>query len=220
LMQQILARSLGAATDKLPEFINTGVKLAQGKHMMFYMKDQKLQEALTKLDWTGDIKPYKYDYFMINDANFAGQKTNLYVQQNVKLDINIDSSGKVTHKADINYNNPQVYDRWLNGINRTYVRLYVPKGSKLISSKGSENAVTTIEDLDKTVFEAFIQVRPANSRQLIFEYELPQPFSGKEYDLLIQKQPGTKDFQYEIKVNGNTKEKFELNTDKELKIAL
>lgn len=220
LMQQILARSLGAATDKLPEFINAGVKLAEGKHLMFYMKDQKLQAALSKLDWTGEIKPYTYDYFMINDANFAGQKTNLYVQQNVKLDINIDSSGKVTHKADINYNNPQVYDRWLNGINRTYVRLYTPKGSKLISSKGSEVPVTTIEDLDKTVFEAFIQVRPANSRQLIFEYELPQPFTGKEYDLVIQKQPGTKDFPYEIKINGNTKEKFDLNTDKLLKLSI
>jgi hypothetical protein len=220
LMQQILARSLGAATDKLPEFINAGVKLAEGKHLMFYMKDQPLQTALTKLDWTGDVKPYTYDYFMINDANFAGGKTNLYVQQSVKLDINIDDSGKVTHKADINYNNPQIYDRWLNGINRTYVRLYAPKGSKLISSKGSESAVTTIEDLDKTVFEAFIQVRPANSRQLIFEYELPEPFTGKDYDLLIQKQPGTKDFEYEIKVNGNTKEKFNLDTDKQLKISI
>ena len=220
LMQQILSRSLGAATDKLPEFVNAGVKLAQGKHMMFYMHDEKLQTALNKLDWTGQIKPYTYDYFMINDSNFAGGKTNLYVQQSVKLDINIDDSGKVTHKADINYNNPQVYDRWLNGINRTYVRLYAPKGSKLISSKGSEVAVTTTEDLDKTVFEAFIQVRPANSRQLIFEYELPQPFSGSEYDLLIQKQPGTKDFEYEIKVNGTTKEKFNLDTDKNLKISL
>lgn len=57
LMQQILARSLGAATDKLPEFINAGVKLAEGKHLMFYMKDQPLQTALTKLDWTGDVKP-------------------------------------------------------------------------------------------------------------------------------------------------------------------
>lgn len=219
LMQQILARSLGAATDKLPEFINAGVELAQGKHMMFYMHDQKLQQALEKLNWTGDVKTGAYDYLMINNANFAGGKTNLYVQHNVNLDINI-KDGKVTHKLDINYNNPQVYDRWLNGINRTYVRIYAPKGAKLISSKGSEVPVTTIEDLDKTVFEAFIQIRPANSRELIFEYELPQPFTGKEYDFLIQKQPGTKDFPYEIKVNGSTKEKFELNTDKELKIQL
>lgn len=218
LMQQILARSLGSATDKLPEFINAGVQLANEKHLMFYMKDPNLQAALEKLDWTGDVKPYTYDYLMINDANFAGGKTNLYVTQNVKLDI--DTSGNVKHKLDITYSNPQVYNSWLNGINRTYVRVYVPKGSKLISSKGSENTVNTIEDLDRTVFEAFIQVRPASSRELIFEYELPQGVSGDEYNLLIQKQPGTQDFPYTITIDGIQKEKFELNSDKDLKISI
>lgn len=221
LMQQILARSLGSATDKLPEFINSGVKLAQGKHLMFYMADQNLQQSLDKLDWTGRVKPYKYDYLMINDSNFAGGKTNLYVQTDAKLNINIGSSGKVKHKLELNYKNPQVYNRWLNGINRTYVRVYVPKGSKLTSSKGSEVNVTTIEDdLGKTVFEGFIQVRPASSRQLIFEYELPENFSGKEYDLLVQKQPGTGDFEYTININGSKKEQFKLNTDKEFKIKI
>lgn len=221
LMQQILARSLGAATDKLPEFINSGVKLAQGKHLMFFMHDNKLQESLGKLDWTGQNKDYKYDYLMINDSNFAGGKTNLYVKDDVKLDINIDKSGKVNHKLSINYRNPEEYKVWLNGINRTYVRVYVPKGAKLTSSKGSEVNVTTIEDdLGKTVFEAFVQVRPGSSRELIFEYDLPQPFTGKEYDLLIQKQPGTSDFDYVINVNGSKKEQFKLNTDKELKISI
>ncbi len=221
LMQQILARSLGAATEKMPEFINAGVKLAQGKHLMFYMHDQKLQEALNKLDWTGLMKPYTYDYLMINDSNFAGGKTNLYVQDDVKLEINIDNSGKVKHKLTINYRNPEEYKVWLNGINRTYVRAYVPKGSKLTNSKGSENAVTTIEDdLGKTVFEAFVQVRPGSSRELIFEYELPQPVSGKDYDLTVQKQPGTRDFDYSIYINGAKKEQFKLDSDKILKYSI
>lgn len=221
LMQQILARSLGSATDKLPEFINAGVKLAQGKHLMFFMHDAKLQEALNKLDWTGQVKPYKYDYLMINDSNFAGGKTNLYVEQDVKLGINIDSSGKVKHKLSINYKNPEEYKSWLNGINRTYVRVYVPKGAKLTGSKGSEVAVTTInEELGKTVFEGFIQVRPGSSREIVFEYDLPQPFKGKNYDLLIQKQPGTKDFDYQIFINSAKEEEFILNTDRDLNISI
>jgi hypothetical protein len=221
LMQQILARSLGAATEKMPEFINAGVKLAQGKHLMFFMHDQNLQAALDKLDWTGQMKPYTYDYLMVNDSNFAGGKTNLYVRDDVKLEIDIDSSGKVKHKLTINYRNPEEYKVWLNGINRTYVRAYVPKGSKLTNSKGSEVGVTTIEDeLGKTVFEAFVQVRPGSSRELIFEYELSQPFSGKEYDLVIQKQPGTQDFDYLIYINGDKKEQFKLDMDKLLKISL
>lgn len=221
LMQQLLARSLGSATDKLPEFINAGVKLAQEKHLMFYMHDPNLQQSLNKLDWTGMVKPYTFDYLMINDANFAGGKTNLYVREDVKLDINTGSSGKVKHKLSINYKNPEEYKVWLNGINRTYMRVYVPKGSKLTSSKGSEAAVTTIDDdLSKTVFEGFIQVRPGSSREVVLEYELPQPLSGKDYNLLIQKQPGTKDFDYTINVNGVRKEQFQLNMDKDMKISI
>lgn len=217
LMQQILVRSLGASTDKLPEFINAGVKLANSKHMMFYMHDEKTQSALAELNWIGKIKDFNGDYLHINDSNFAGGKSNLYVTQNVLLEIDAES-GK--HKLTINYKNPQPYNIWLNGINRDYVRVYVPKGSKLLSSKGSDVKVTTIEDIGKTAFEGFIQVRPDNSRQYILEYEAPIKADGKNYPLMIQKQPGTKDFNYEIKVNGKTESKFPLDGDKELNLSL
>lgn len=220
LMQQILARSLGSVTDKMFEFINTGVKLSNGKHMMFYMHDGKTQDALSKLNWTGEIKNTSGDYLHINDSNFAGGKSNLYVEQESKLEIET-KDDKTKHKLTINYKNPQPFGIWLNNINRDYVRVYVPKGSKLISSKGSEVTVTTIEEeLGKTVFEAFVQVRPQNSLTLVFEYETPKTYLGKEYPILIQKQPGTKDFKYEIKVNGKKKSEFKLDSDKELKLPI
>lgn len=223
LMQQLLARSLGAPINKMPEFIDAGVKLASGKHIMLYMHDPEAQSAFSKLNWTGEVNPSagsgqdKGDYLHVNDSNFAGGKSNLYVTYDAVLEIN-DS----IHKLTLNYKNPQAYNTWLNGINRDYLRIYVPKGSRLISSKGSQEEVTTIEDeLGKTVFEAFFQVRPQNSVSLEFEYEVPQNFSkSKEYPILIQKQPGSKNFSYEIKVNGKTKEKFELDSDKELKLLI
>ncbi len=221
LMQQILARSLGSATDKLPEFINVGVKLANSKHVIFYMHDDKTQQALSKLNWTGSIKDFDGDYLHINDANFAGGKSNLYVTQKVELNLNVSNQSR--NQLTIEYSNPQKYDRWLNGINRDYVRIYVPKGAKLISSKGSEVNVTTKEDevLNKTYFEAFIQVRPQNSTRLEFEWELPENYGQDgQYPILIQRQPGAKDFEYTVKIDGKLKEKFNLNSDKELKLEI
>jgi len=204
LMQQILARSLGASTEKLPEFINAGVELANGKHIIFYMHDPQLQASLSQLHWTGEIQQEVVgDYLMINDSNFAGGKSNLYVQQEVNLDID---SNKKTSKLTLKYSNPQVYSTWLNGINRDYIRVYVPEGSKLLSSKGSQVAVSTIEsELGKTVFEGFIQVRPQNSVTVEMNYQLPENYEkdGK-YPLLIQKQPGKPAFKYTINVNGKT----------------
>ena len=215
LMQQILARSVGADVEKLPQLVETIARLANHKHIMFYMHDEALQSALAKLNWTGEIKSYGGDYLHINDSNFAGGKSNLYVDQKVTQEINIQTDGMVKKKITIEYKNDQPFGIWLNGINRDYVRFYVPKGSKLISSKGSEDIVNTIEDLDKTVFEAFIQVRPQNSRKLEMEFTSAYQPKG-QYKLLIQKQPGAKDFRYIIKINGSTKADFSLDQDKEL----
>lgn len=221
LMQQILARSIGVSTDKAPEFINAGVSLANSKHIMFYMHDEKVQQALSKLNWTGETKDTDGDYLYVNDVNFAGGKSNLYVEEEVILNIETKKGEKVKNKLTVNYKNPQPYNTWLNGINRDYVRVYVPQGAKLLSSKGSDVQVTTKDgELKKTVFEAFIQVRPQNSRTLEFEYELPINLSGKEYPLLIQKQPGTKDFKYTIKINGKNRLQFNLSSDQSLKLPL
>jgi len=222
LMQQIMAKSLGSATDKLPSFINTGILLAGDKHIMFYMHDPKVQQAMEGLNWTGQIKPFGGDYLHINDSNFAGGKSNLYVEEKVEMDIKVDGSGKVTNKVTIDYKNPQPSNIWLNGILRDYIRVYVPRGSELVTSKGSDDPVNKLEDevLNKTYFDGFIQVRPQNSRTLYFEYTLPNAVSGKNYSLLIQKQPGAKDHQYTIKINGNKKEEFKLTSDKQLNLSL
>lgn len=219
LMQQILAKSVGADVEKLPELVEAIAALANHKHIMFYMHDRAVQNALSKLNWTGEIKNFDGDYLHINDANFAGGKSNLYVEQKVTQEINIQKDGTAKKKITVEYKNDQPFGVWLNGINRDYVRFYVPKGSKLLSSRGSEDQVNTIEDLDKTVFEAFIQVRPQNSRKLEIEYSLPYKPSG-QYKLLIQKQPGAKDFQYKIKLNGKSAADFNLQQDRELQFSL
>lgn len=216
LMQQLLAKSLGASTDKVPDFINTGVKLANEKHIIFYMHDPKTQSALSNINWTGQIKEYDGDYLHINDSNFAGGKTNLYIEEKVELNSQIDSNGNVINKLTIEYKNPKPFSAWLNTIYRDYVRIYVPKGSTLINSKGSDEEMTSLDDelLNKTYFEAFITVRPTNSRVLSFEYNSAKKMEGMEYKLLIQKQPGAKDYPFTIKINGKSQDKFNLSTDK------
>lgn len=218
LMSQLLAKSVGADITKIPQFLQAIVTLANQKHFIFYMHDDKQESALSSLNWTGQIKNYDGDYLHINDANFAGGKSNLYVVQTVTQDIGHDKAG-IRKKITVEYKNPQPFNIWLNGINRDYVRFYVPKGSKLISSKGSEETVTTTEDLGKTVFEAFITVRPQNSRKLEVEYTIPYQQSGG-YKLLIQKQPGAKEFEYKININGRQVQDFILDADKEFKLNL
>ncbi len=221
LMQQMLSKILGSGTDKIPSILNAVVTLANDKHIMFFMNDSTMEQALSKLGWTGEIKKTDGDYLHINDSNFAGGKSNLYVTENVTLDIKIDKNKEVTSKLTIDYKNPQPYNTWLNGILRDYVRVYVPDGAKLTFSKGSDDPVNTLEDKDlgKTYFDAFIQVRPQNSRTLSFEYNLPGKATNNKYSLLVQKQPGAKDHHYVIKINGLIKAEFDLTSDKQLNLS-
>ena len=83
---------------------------------------------------------------------------------------------------------------------RTYLRLYVPLGSKLISSQGAEIAtprsekpgtVDTFEELGRTVFGAFKSVEPGTDESISFTYELPSNIiHDNKYELLLQKQSG------------------------------
>ena len=177
-------------------------------------------------------KEYDADYLHLNDCNFAGAKSNMFIEQSVLQKIDIDGSGKVTKTVTVDYKNPapasncnlEAGELCLNGMYRDWVRLYVPQGSKLLSINGSEVQAITYDELGKTVFEAFYgntsPLRPQGKAQLVFKYELPFTVDKNQpYRMLIQKQPGTKDHEYTINIAGK-EEIFNLSTDHELKLSL
>ena len=109
----------------------------------------------------------------------------------------------------------------LNAPLRDWLRIYAPKGSTLVDSKGSEVKVTTYEELGKTVFDGFLTVRPQGKSTFTISYRLPFKLEkGSPLPVLIQKQPGTAGNQYKVVVKGKTVEKFELFTDKKMQLKL
>ncbi len=200
---------------------------ANQKHVLFYLYDKEAQGGIEALNAAGKIRDFEGDYLHINDVNFAGAKSNMYVSQSVTQNIDIQSDGTITKTVTIDYKNPyppsdcnlERGGLCLNAEFRDWLRIYVPKGSKLIDSQGSEVKITTSEDLGKTVFEGFLTVRPLGKASYTLKYSLPFKLAaGSSLPLLIQKQPGTDKNKYEIKLKGRIIEKFDLLTDKETKI--
>ena len=198
------------------------------KHILFDINDKNAQDGIVALNAAGKIKTFDGDYLHINDTNFAGAKSNMYVKQNVEQSYDVKSDGSIVKTVTINYKNPyppsdcnlERGGLCLNADLRNWLRIYVPKGSELIDSKGSEVKVSTYEELGKTVFEGFFIVRPQGSAKFTISYRLPFKLAkGSSLPVLVQKQPGTDKNGYETKVNGKKAEKFDLVTDKELKLA-
>ncbi len=227
LMTAIMDKSLSADKNTLPKLIELGLKLLAQKDIMLNFKDEKSQAAAEKLGYAGRIRDAQKDYLSVIDSNFAGAKSNLYIQQTITQDFT-KIGDKLVKKVTINLKNPRPADNCslertvglcLNGIYRDWIRVFVPIGSKLISSIGSETEVVTYDDLGKTVFEGFFTLRPSGTAQIEFEYELPFSASG-DFTIFMQKQSGKGPIPHIITVNGKKKESFDLNGDQEIKLNI
>lgn len=224
LMEKALGFSPSQYWGRIAQML---IKNLQEKHILIYLTDKEAQKAIEKINFAGRIRSYDGDYLHINDVNFAGQKSNLFVKHQITSETKISSDGKIRRQLIIEYRNPYPHsdcnlergNLCLNATLRNWLRIYVPQGSRLISFQGSETKVKTYNELGKTVFEGFLRVVPLGKTKVVVEYELPFKSSLKDYRLLIQKQPGTSGHLFTIKINGRViLDRFPLTSDYEVKI--
>lgn len=229
LLYAIMQKALASSPKQYwGQLFQQALTEAQQKHLMVYLFDRDAQKGIDALNWGGKVRNFEGDYLYINDANLGGQKSNLYVKQSVKMDYVI-KDGKITKTLTITYKNPRKHDNCdeeagqlcLNATLRNFQRVYVPQGSKLENSKGSEVKVVTSEELGKTDFESFLTVKPLGKADISYTYVLPFDVKkSSKLPLLIQKQPGTDVVPYEITVNGKTVQQFDLDGDKVIELEI
>ena len=220
LMQQILQKSFASGGKQYLSLITLGWDELTRKHVLLNFENPKTQSLIQKMNFGGAIINYSDDYLHVNDANFAGLKANWFMKEEVSKQMVLENDKLIT-TLKIDYENTGKYDRDLNTGYRDYVRIYVPQGSQLVEAEGSLEKVSQGEDLGKTFFSAYMAVDPLQKARLTVKYETPKEVVVKNghYRLLIQKQPGTEGFKYEVKIGRQT-ESFELTTDKEIEIKL
>lgn len=227
LMNSMLANMMGSPKAKWAEFFNIFVASINEKHLLMYFKDEERQSAVEALGAAGRIHDYVGDYLHINDTNFAGAKSNLFVTQEVESVVSIAEDGSTNTKLTLTYKNPRKGDNCnleagllcLNGILRDWQRIYVPKGSVLTASRGYELEMITTEDLGKTVFEGFFTLSPQSVKKLEVEYTTPAGTVAGDYKLLIQKQPGTKEIKTSLTLGNKAPKIFTLDSDEEIIIS-
>lgn len=220
LMQQLMQKAFSAGGKQYINLINVGWREAAQKHLLGMFHNQDMQSLVEKYNFAGRIISFDGDYLHINDANFAGKKGNWYIKEEVTKEMTFEGNKAIT-TLKIDYENTGKYDADLNTGYRDYVRVFVPTGSKLVSSDGSREEVTTGQDLGKTFFAGYMAVDPLQKTRLTLKYETPKSdiIKNNIYKLLVQKQPGTDRFRYTVRV-GNKTQDFDLLTDKEVDFKL
>ena len=221
LMYKLFYNAIGFSPSKYwGTLMQTMFKNLEEKHILVYFNDSATQKSLEQLNFAGRIRDYKGDYLHINNVNFAGAKSNMFVNESIDSKTN-----GLDREVTINFVNPYPASDCnlergglcLNATLRNWIRFYVPQGSKLVSLKGSTKKVQTYDELGKTVFEGFLEIVPKGQGAVIVKYTLPPNVDTKNYSLLIQKQPGVEE--QKLKVSHNNKTLFDglLRTDKVIK---
>lgn len=226
LMYQLFYKAIGFSPSKYwGTLVQEMFKNLQERHVQLYFVDSNLQKSVERLNFAGKIREYDGDYLHINNVNFAGAKSNLFVDQSITSKTTT-GNGKIKREVRIEFRNPYPASDCnlergglcLNATLRDWIRFYVPKGSELVSFEGSKKKTQIYDELGKTVFEGYVEVTPMGKAEVIVTYTLPDSVNPKDYKLLVQKQAGT--YEDKLKIDVNNKNLFTgvLVVDKEIKM--
>ncbi|MEO6509336.1 MAG: DUF4012 domain-containing protein [Patescibacteria group bacterium] len=226
LMQELMRKVFGRGT-LLGSFTQSMFKSLDEKHIVLYFNDPDLQKSVESLNYAGRIREYEGDFLHVNNANFAGAKSNLFVEKTLTSTTTI-KGDTIERTIVVDFKNPHAASDCnleraglcLNAKLRNLMRVYVPKGSQLISMKGGiikDKDYKQYDELGKTVFEAYNEVLPLGKGQVTFTYRLPSSISAKNYKLLIQKQPGEETMKLKVDMDGAIKYDGLFEKDKEIK---
>ncbi|MBI4139300.1 DUF4012 domain-containing protein [Candidatus Uhrbacteria bacterium] len=174
------------------------------KDIQVYLTDEDEQRPAERYGWSGELKPTTGDSLAIIEANIAGQKTDGVIDEAVEHVAEIQPDGSIVDSVTLTRSHGGVKGELFRGVrNVSYVRLYVPLGSRLLETKGfrppppalfkrpdddygpdpllasfegdEETAgdATISTEGTRTVFGGWAQLDPGETQTLVYRYRLP-----------------------------------------------
>ncbi|MBE2271531.1 MAG: DUF4012 domain-containing protein, partial [Anaerolinea sp.] len=178
----------------------------QEKHIMLFFNNESLNTTVQTLGWAGNQAPQAgTDYLMVADANL-GNKSNRSIIRQLSYNVQIQADGTLQSELTVDYDysariaeaDPAVDPEHHGDVDyQNLLQVYVPQGSVLDSTENLSFAPTVEEQPGYTDFIADVVVTYDSVEQFQFNYTTPvtvlQDFGTyQRYQLLVQKQPGTR----------------------------
>lgn len=194
----------------------------QKKDVQIYFRDDALEGFMRKYGVGGEIStlPERFvgDYLAVVNANVAGGKTDVYMNQTIRLQSRIDSDGFVHNDLSVlrKHNGDTASESWYRATNQDYLKIYAPAGSTLISIIG--NTPKTVyprinyrsygyatdteafnsesgQEFGKTYFDAWLKTPMGESKTINFIYDGPAKIPLKndtKYTFIFDRQSGVR----------------------------
>ncbi|MDX1607920.1 MAG: DUF4012 domain-containing protein [Candidatus Spechtbacterales bacterium] len=152
-MTPILIDKLGEHKNKI-ELIDIFLSSLEEKDMFIYSRDKSVAELALEQNWNGAIAQDKdaadnsvSDYLAVVASNIGGWKTDIYMDTEIDTVTKISAEGEITrniiiHRKHTGGNSPYFF---YNRPNHSYIRIYAPAGSEIVSAEGFSSEPDLIE---------------------------------------------------------------------------
>ncbi|MDP3970267.1 MAG: DUF4012 domain-containing protein [bacterium] len=137
LTPRLLSKLFALETENFLPVLQVFYNSLIEKDLLVYFNDPFIQNEMSSLGWTGELKDTSNDYLMVVDTNIAGGKTDHKISVTIEHEATIQESGKIIDKVTVTRMHDGASGDELEDVkNMDYIRFYVPEGSNLISSEG------------------------------------------------------------------------------------
>ena len=122
-----IAKTMNVLIDSLNE-----------KQILIYSNNYEIEKKLSALGWSGEILNTDKDYLSVINTNINGFKTDGIIDEKIEHAAEIKKDGSIVDTVTITrrHDGGNSDYEWWNKVNADYMRVYVPKGSKLLSAEG------------------------------------------------------------------------------------
>lgn len=178
-------------------------RLLNEKYILLFSRDSLAERIILAQNWGGAVNGTRGNYLYLVNANIEGGKSSRKIEERV-----IYSLDRRTRQVSLTIRRHHTGSGiWPDAVNKNWVRVLVPEGSRLISARfgptEATKAVVTEAEAGKTVFAFWLTTKPQETQDATLVYKLPSNFSTSP--LLIQRQPGANPDEVIVMVDGQQK---------------
>lgn len=215
----------------LSDILSTMAQGIHDKKILFYSRNERVQELFDELGMTPRVQTIATDedYLNVAIASIGGNKSDRFIDQTIKHFTLIHPDGTIVNEVTITrkhtwnekdlegwkamlkrfgFNDlpPHIQDILGAGENRVFVKLYIPKGSELLSVNGTlEDLVLqkTYEEIGKKYFMIQMNTKAGTENTMSVTYKLPYKLEllpADAYKLHVQTAPAIRSSYFEKKV--------------------
>jgi hypothetical protein len=133
----LIKRALAQDTDGFLDLTDELFSGLSQREIQMYFTDNVVEQNILDRGWGGEVRQTSGDYLMVVNTNLGGGKTDSVIEEHLNLNVKMKKDGMAEHTLTITRSHNGIKNELFTGVNNVnYVRVFVPRGARLIDASG------------------------------------------------------------------------------------